>query len=45
MRQKANPVLFLKEGETEEELVREAQRELQIDPQKTPAPTTPAGNN
>jgi hypothetical protein len=44
LRQQANPTLFLKEGETEEELVREAQRELQIDPRKTPAPTAPAGN-
>ena len=44
MREQAHPTVFLKEGETEEELVREAQRELQIDTRKTPAATVPAGN-
>jgi hypothetical protein len=44
LRQAANPTLFLKEGETEDELVREAQRELQMDTRKTPAPAAPPGN-
>lgn len=38
LREQARPTLFLKEGETEEELVREAQRELQLGAAKTPAP-------
>jgi hypothetical protein len=42
LRTEARPTLFLKEGETEEELLRDAQRELQETAQKTPA--TPPGN-
>ncbi|HLJ95605.1 MAG TPA: peptidylprolyl isomerase [Gemmataceae bacterium] len=38
LRAQAHPTLFLKEGETEEELLREAQRELQDTAQKTSAP-------
>jgi hypothetical protein len=44
MRQQAHPTLFLKDGETEEELVREAQRELQMDTRKTSGPTPPAAH-
>ncbi len=38
LRAEARPVLFLKEGETEEELLREAQRELQETAPKTATP-------
>jgi hypothetical protein len=44
LREQAHPMLFLKEGETEEELVRDAQRELQMATPKTPALAAPGGN-
>jgi hypothetical protein len=44
LRDQANPKLFLKEGETEEELVREVQRELPQETSKTPPPAAPPGN-
>ena len=37
LRAQAHPTLFLKEGETEEELLREAQQELQLENLKSPA--------
>jgi PPIC-type PPIASE domain len=44
LREQADPKLFLKEGETEAELVREAERELQLANPKTQVPTAPPGN-
>jgi hypothetical protein len=44
LRDQAHPTLFLKEGETEEELLREAQRELQPEVLKTSVPTAPPGH-
>jgi hypothetical protein len=44
LRDQANPKLFLKDGDTEEELVREVQRELPQEISKTPPPTASAGN-
>ena len=43
LRADARPTQFLKEGETEEELLREAERELQ-ETSKTPTATAPSGN-
>jgi len=43
LRADARPTQFLKEGETEEELLREAERELQ-ETRKTSTATTPPGN-
>jgi hypothetical protein len=44
LRAQARPTLFLKEGETEEELLRDAQRELQETAHKVPTATAPPGN-
>jgi hypothetical protein len=44
LRERAHPTLFLKEGETEDELVREAQRELQMATPKTPVPAGAPAN-
>jgi hypothetical protein len=38
MRAEAHPTIFLKEGETEEEVLREVQRELQDESRRMPAP-------
>jgi hypothetical protein len=40
----AHPTLFLKESETEEDLLRDAQRELQTEALKTTVPTPPGGH-
>ena len=46
LKKQANPKLFLKHAETEEELVREVRKELQSDPSKpgSPSRTTAHGN-
>jgi hypothetical protein len=45
LRAEARPTLFLKDGDTEEELLREVQHELQGEARKTPAAVTaPPGN-
>jgi hypothetical protein len=44
LRAQARPTLFLKDGMTEEELLRDAQQELQTEASKAPTPAAPAGN-
>jgi hypothetical protein len=44
MHDRAHPTLFLKDSETEDDLVRDAQRELQTGTPKTTTPTTPGSH-